>query len=139
MILTRDYDGVLKNVAKEYLISSLDYVDDLKSWAKKNNSQLSEPYQPMKLVKGNRHDLTMVIQSELSGEILGDLIKALGVRWALKDTVSNLEKMLNSIKKRLVYYFLKEYARTVEGVSGDELREDEWAIGEMQKLGFFQE
>jgi hypothetical protein len=43
---------------------------------------------------------------------------------------------LNSIK---AYCFLKEYARSLKDVSGDELLEDGWTIKAMDKLGFFRE
>jgi hypothetical protein len=66
-------------------------------------------------------------------------MKGLGVRWALKDTATDPENVLDSTKKKLAFCFLKEYSRTVEGIGRDEMLEDEWAIKEMGKLGFFLE
>ena len=138
MILTKDYESVLRNLGTEYFIQNLQFVPDLLSWGKKQNIDLSEPHQLMKLVPAGT-ELTMVIQSEIPDDMLESIITNLSVRWSLKDNVNDLSKTLNSIKKRIIFAFLKEYARTVKNVGGDELIEDEWAIQAIEKLGFFRE
>lgn len=138
MIRIRDYDDMLRKVTKEFLVFTIHYVQDLGSWAKEKGVDLSEPAQPMKLTAA-QDKLMLFVQEDIGEKTLDNVITALGVRWSLKDNVSDPAKLLNSVKKRLVYCFFKEYARTVDGAAGDDLLEDEWALREMEKLGFFNE
>ena len=138
MILTENYESLLRNLGIEYLIQNIRYVPDLASWARENNADLSEPGQLMKLVP-SYNELTMVIQSGIPEESLDNLITSLGVRWSLKDNSADIPKLLNSVKKRLVFSYLKEYARSRKDFAGDELHEDAWAIKAMDNLGFFRE
>jgi len=138
LVSLRDYEGVLKDLGKEYFIQNLQYVTDINAWAQDNNIRLSEPHQPMKLMADEGAGLIMVMQSDVTGEI-DDVITNLGVRWALKDTATNMDKKLNSVKKRIIYCFLKEYARSVKRIGDDELVQDEWVLSEMESLGYFKE
>jgi len=138
MILTEDYEGLLRNLGTEYFVQNIRFVPDLPSWARENNAGLNEPHQLMKLVPSD-NELTMVIQSEIPEETLDNLITGLGVRWSLKDNATDISKQLNSTKKRLAFSFLKEYARSRKDFDGDELHEDEWAMKAMDSLGFFRE
>lgn len=138
MILAEDYESLLRNLGIEYFIQHVRFVPDLVSWAKNHNADLNEPYQLMKLVPSD-NALTMVIQSEIPDEMLDDFITNLSVRWSLIDNVTDPSKKLNSVKKRLAFCFLKEYARSLKDVRGDELLEDGWTIKAMDKLGFFRE
>jgi len=138
MILAEDYESLLRNLGIEYFIQNILFVPDLASWAMENRAGLSEPGQLMKLVPSD-NELTMVIQSEIPEETLDNLITSLGVRWSLKDNVTDISKQLNSTKKRMVFYFLKEYARSRKDFAGDELHQDDWAIKAMDNLGFFLE
>jgi hypothetical protein len=138
MILAEDYESLLRNLGIEYFIQNILFVPDLASWAMENSAGLSEPGQLMKLVPSD-NELTMVIQSEIPDETLDNLIISLGVRWSLKDNVTDMSKQLNSTKKRMVFYFLKEYARSRKDFAGDELHEDDWAMRTMDNLGFFRE
>lgn len=138
VILAEDYESVLRKLGKEYFVQDLQFVPDLLSWSKNQNADLSEPHQLMKLVPtGNA--LSMVIQAEIPEDMLSSIITNLSVRWSLRDNVNDPSKTLNSIKKRMFFTFLKEYARTVRNVGGDELIEDDWTIQAMEKLGFFRE
>ena len=138
MILTEAYESILRNLGIEYFILNLRFVPDLASWARENNADLNEPKQLMKLVPSG-DELTMVIQSEIPEESLDNIITSLGVRWSLKDNAADISKQLNSTKKRLIFAFLKEYARSRKDFEGDELHEDDWAMKAMDNLGFFRE
>lgn len=138
MIYARDYDDVLRGLGSEFFVSAFSYVQNLASWAKEKGVDLSEPSQPMKLY-ARGETLTLLVQAEIPGEMLQDVVRALGVRWSLKDNVSDPSALLDSVKKMLVYCFLKEYARILNDLRGDDLLEDEWALREMEKLGFFRE
>jgi len=71
--------------------------------------------------------------------MLSDVIRNLGIRWSVKDNVTDMEKKLNSTGKRLAYCFLKEYARSLQKIEGGALAEDEWVLEEMEYLGYFDE
>lgn len=139
MIYTEDYDDILRKVGIEYFVHDLGYVSSLMSWAKENKADLKEPYQPMKLVTTPDNTLKMMIQSEIKEEALEGVITNLSIRWSLRNNIADQSAKLNSIKKRLVFCFLKECAGTVKNIGGDDLLEDEWAINSMEKLGLFNE
>ena len=137
MIFVDDFDDSLKSLGTEFFISDVQYVPNIAEWAKRKNISLSEPEQPMKLITDQDNRLTMVVQSDINDEVLEGIINGLSVRWTLRDVATDITKRLNSIEKRLVYCFLKEYARTKKDLAEDEVLEDEWAIIEMEKLGYF--
>lgn len=138
MIYAQDYDEVLRRTGREFFVSTLHYVRDLQAWSKQKGVDLSEPSQPMRLFTEGKN-LMLIVQSEIQESMLDDVVRGLSVRWSLKDNASDPAASLNGVKKRLAYCFLKEYARTVKGVAGDELMEDDWAIKEMEKMEFFRE
>lgn len=139
MILIKDYENLLKNLGIEYFIRDTQCVPDIMLWAKENDQDLSEPHYPMKLIASSGDGLTMVMQSEIDDEMLDDIIKNLSIRWSLRDNVTDIEKKLNSTKKRIVFCYLKERARTMKDVGGDDLVEDQWVFDEMDSLDFFKE
>jgi hypothetical protein len=138
MVRTEDYDDMFQNIAPHFFISAIYYVTDLASWSRQKGVGLSEPAQPMKLfTEGKR--LMMFLQSEIEDQVLDNLVRALSVRWTLRDNVMEPSSSLNSTKKRLAFCFLKEYARTLKEATGDETLQDQWTIREMERLGFFRE
>jgi len=137
MIFLDDFEDRLRSLCREFFIFDIKYVPDITSWASQKKISLHEPAQPMKLVTDEDNRLSMVVQSEISDEVLDGVINGLSVRWTVRDVVTDVAKRLNSIEKRLAYYFLKEYARSKKDLAGDDLLEDEWAVNEMEKLGLF--
>ena len=138
MISIRDYDEMLRKEAREFLVFNVHYVHDLASWTKQRDVGLSEPYQPLKLFPAD-NKLLLFVQEDVEEEALEKVVRALGVRWSLRDNLSDPVRRLNSVKKKIAYCFYKEYARSLEGVDGDELLEDDWSIREMERAGFFNE
>lgn len=137
MIFLEDFDDRLKSLGREYFVFEIQYVPDIPAWAGQNHQALNEPAQPMKLIKGKGDRLVMMVQEEISDKILDSIINALSVRWTLMDVAGDITKRLDTTEKKLVYYFLKEYARSKQDMAGDELLEDKWAIDQMEELGFF--
>jgi hypothetical protein len=138
MILAENYEDVLRSLGRDYFIQELQFVPNLAAWAEKQLVTLHEPYQLMKLVPSGAM-LTMVIQSEVPETMLDDLITGLGVRWSRINNLTDSEKKLNSVKKRLVFSFLKEYSRSLSELRDDELLQDDWTLKAMERLGFFRE
>ncbi len=139
MIYVKDYEDLLNRIGAGYFIHDINFVDDITSWARKNNRELGEPHHPMKLIPSDEDFLSMVIQSDIHEEVVDDVIKNLSIRWSVKDNATDMDRKLNSTKKRLIFCFLKERARTMKDVGGNELAEDEWVFDEMQLLGYFDE
>lgn len=139
MVAVTEFEKDLKKLGEDYFINELKQVSDITVWAEENSRTLSEPHLPMKLIADNGDTLSMVIQSEISEEMLSDVIRNLAVRWSVKDNATDIEKKLDTAKKRLAFCFLKEYVRTLNKVEGGELSEDEWVLEEMEYLGYFEE
>lgn len=139
MIDIREYKEVLYKLGGQYFVKDLSLVPDLASWARENDQDLSEPYIPMLLVANTDNSLSMVIQEQIRDEKLEGVIKNLSIRWALHDTVTDIDRKLSNTKKKLAFCFLKERARTMKDVGGDEQIEDQWVMDEMDSLGFFNE
>ena len=139
MIDITKYETALKDLGGQYFIKDIQFVPDLTAWAKEKRQDLTEPYNPMKLVTSTGIGLIMIAQKEIKEEMLNDVIKNLDVRWTLRNTNTDIDGKLNSVKKRLVYCYLKERARTMKDIGGDEQVEDQWAIDEMENLGYFEE
>ena len=137
MICIKDYEHDLQRLGSDYFISDIRYVPDIMEWAKENNENLGEPYNPMKLIVAQGNALTMVMQAEIPDEFIDNVIKNLSIRWSVQDNITNIDEKLNGTKKRLVFCFLKERARTMKDVEGNELVEDRWVFDEMETLGFF--
>jgi hypothetical protein len=139
MVDLRDYKTLLVNLGGQYFVKDIQFVPDLMTWVRENDQDLDEPYSPMKLSANPDNTLSMILQRKISDDMLNNVIKNLGIRWSLRDNVTDIDSKLNSIKKRLVYCYLKERARTMRDVGGDEQVEDQWVLDEMETLGFFKE
>jgi len=120
MIDVKKYEEDLINLGGQYFIRDIQYVPDLISWAKETERGLEEPYSAMKLIANPDNTLSMMLQREISDDMLNGVIRNLGVRWSLRDNVTNIENKLNSVKKRLVYCYLKERARSMKDVGGND-------------------
>lgn len=138
MICLKDYERDLRCVGSDYFISDLRYVPDIMEWSQKNGQDLGEPYHPMKLIVEAGNVLTMVLQAEVDEGVLDDVIKNLSIRWSVQDNRTNIDEKLNSTKKRLIFCFLKERARTMKEIGGNELIEDKWVFDEMENLGYLE-
>jgi hypothetical protein len=139
MVDLRDYEVLLVNLGGQYFVKDIQFVPDLMTWVRENDLDLDEPFSPMKLLANSDNTLSMILQREISDDMLNNVIKNLGIRWSLRDNVTDIDSKLNSIKKKLVYCYLKERARTMKDVGGDEQVEDQWVFDEMETLGFFKE
>lgn len=137
MLSLKKYKKDLEKLSLDYLIFNTKYVPDIMKWVAENNKELGEPHLPMKLVIESDDDLTMVLQSEVKEEMIDDVIKNFSIRWSVKDNATDMEKKLDTTRKRLAYCFLKEYARTLQKVDGGEISEDEWVLEELEYLGYF--
>jgi hypothetical protein len=139
MMDLRDYEVLLVNLGGQYFVKDIQFVPDLMTWVRENGLDLEEPYSPMKLLANSDNTLSMILQREINDDMLNNVIKNLGIRWSLRDNVTDIDSKLNSIKKKLVYCYLKERARTMKDIGGDEQVEDQWVFDEMETLGFFKE
>jgi hypothetical protein len=139
MISVREFENELKKLGDDYFVNEFHEVPDIASWAKEHEAELGEPHLPMKLVTHNGDSLSMVVQSHIDEKMLSDVVKNLAIRWSVRDNAVDMEKKLDSTRKRLAYCFLKEYARALQKIEGGELLEDEWVFEEMEYLGYFNE
>jgi len=139
MIRLTDHEELLKTLGREYFVTTVEFVPNLPDCCREVGAELGEPGQPMTVVAEESNSLKLIAQTEVAETQVDGVIKGLGVRWALKDTSTDVVSRLDSTRKRLGFCFLKDYSRTVPNVGGDEMREDAWAVTEMERLGFFRE
>lgn len=136
MVSLKKYKKDLEKLSLDYLIFNIKYVPDITKWAAVNNKALGEPHLPMKLIVESDDDLTMVIQSEVNEDMIADVINNFSIRWSVRDNATDIEKKLDTDRKRLAFCFLKEYARALDKVDGGEISEDEWVLEELEYLGY---
>ncbi len=136
MIDMRDYEQMLRGLGRQYFVFDLKYADE-SSALREAGSAVPGPYRTMKIVPEAGNKLTLFLPLELDEEVLNGVVNGLSVRWSVRDNVSDPAERLDTIAKRLAYCFLKTYAKTVSGVGGDDLIEDDWAIKAMERLNFF--
>ncbi|HAS54025.1 MAG: hypothetical protein A2X56_10975 [Nitrospirae bacterium GWC2_57_13] len=139
LLIRKDHSELLRKLTASYDVPNILFVDDFASWADQKRVQLGEPHQVMKIVHEPANGRVLVVQAEANEGLLNDVIKAIKIRWTLRDNIADTDRIFNSVKKQLAYCFLKECARSLDGVGGDELVEDEWVLEEMKKQGFFRE
>lgn len=140
MMVTRDYESVLKALLDEYCLFLVEpvYVESVHAWCKENGVEEPDKHKPLKLVVNEDKGCKLVINDHVQESVLKDRIKALSVRSALTNVAENKADMLDSEKKQLAYLFLSEYGSRLPE-NEDEILTDDWAFREMERLEFFKE
>jgi hypothetical protein len=79
----------------------------------------------------------VVIREDIPDRVLEERINALRIRSQTRNVAVDRGDLLNSERKKIAFLFLSEFAATLPDVAGDELAADDWALREMERLGFF--
>ena len=138
---TEEFKDVIEGLISEYCLFLVEtsYVEDVGQWCEENGFGVDDPRSPMRLLVSGTEGCKLVIMDDIPDDIVAERIKAMSVRDTLQSAAEDRGAMLDSDKKRLAYLFLSEYASTLPELVGDELLGDNWAFGEMERLGFFRE
>jgi hypothetical protein len=137
----REHEEHIKNLLQEYCLFLLEpvFVDNVAQWCKENGYDEPDKDKAIKMVVDEQRGCKLVIRELVPDEVIGDMLKAMGVRGALQNVAQDREAMLDSEKKKVAYIFLNEYASNMPEHEDDELLMDNWAFAEMERLGYFEE
>ncbi len=115
------------------------YVKNVSEWCKDKGIAEPDREKPVKLISKDGQGCKMLIREDVPDEVIEERINAMRIRGQLKNVAFDRADMLNSDHKKLAYLFLSEYALSLTDVGADELIADNWAFGEMEKLGYFKQ
>jgi len=135
------HEEVIKDLLKEYCLFLVEplFVDSVARWCRENGFDEPDSEKPLKLVVSEDKGCKLVMREEVPDKVISDRLKAMGVRDALQNIAEDRVSRLNSEKKQIAYLFLSEYGSHMPEHDDDELLIDNWAFGEMERLGYFNE
>jgi len=113
------------------------FVDDIAQWSRERGIPETDKERPLKLVMEDGPACKMLIREDVSEAVIDERIRAMDVRDQLENVARDRAGSLNSIHKKLAYLFLREYAVSLPEVGMDDILGDNWAFGEMERLGYF--
>jgi len=136
---TREYYELFRYLMGECCLApeSLLFVESVAGWCRGHTIPEPDAERPFKLVSDDNKVFRMLIKEDLSDEVIQQRINALGVRSQLENVAVDRAALLDTVKKRLAYLFLRELA--VRSDNDNERDADKWALEEMEKLGFFKQ
>ncbi|MDA8387159.1 MAG: hypothetical protein M0Z58_00680 [Nitrospiraceae bacterium] len=136
---TRQYYELFRFLMNEYRQpeENIEFVQDVSQWSEDHGISENDKQKPMKLIP-REQGCALAIKEFLPEDVLKQRLNALRMHGQMVSSVPyDWADMLGTPKKKLAYLFLHEYGETLSGLAGDPLRVDEWAMAEMERLGFF--
>jgi hypothetical protein len=112
------------------------FVENIADWCRERSIAEPDRERPLKLISKGESGCKMLIRENISDEAVRERINASRIRSQLQNAASDRVDMLDTDKKKLAYLFLSEYATSLPDLQ-DELLADNWAFGEMERLGYF--
>ena len=136
---TREYYELFRYLMGECCLApgSLLFVESVAVWCREHSIPEPDNEKPFKFVSDDNRVFRMLIKEDLSDEVIQQRINALGVRSQLENVAVDRAALLDTVKKRLAYLFLREL--TLRSDKDNEREADKWALEEMEKLGFFKQ
>lgn len=133
-IEARDHYALFRFLSDIYC-PNLEFVENIRTWCERHGIPENDREKPVKIL-GNA-SCTVLVKEEISRKSVEERINGLMMRSLEMESVPHdWSEFLDTIQRKLTFLFLKEYALNLPEISGDEFRSDEWAIGEMEKLGY---
>jgi len=136
---TREYYELFRYLMGECCLDpeSLLFVESVAGWCREHNIPEPDNEKPFRFVSDVNKVFRMLIKEVVPDEVIQQRINALGVRSQLGNVAADRADLLDTDKKRLAYLFLHEFAFRSD--KDNERDADEWALEEMEKLGFFKQ
>lgn len=137
---TKKYYELFRYLMRQYCLieEDIEFVEDIKKWSESHGFSEPDRQKPLKLVPLDASGCMMLVLEHIPEGVLQGRLNALRMRsQMIKSVTYDWADMLDTPQKILAYLFLHEYAKTLPQISDDELLADEWAIKEMQYLGYF--
>lgn len=137
---TREYYELFRYLMEQHCLfpENILFVENIAAWCRANGIPETDEERPMKLISKGETGCSMLIREFIPAETMQQRMNALGVRSQLKNVAIDIAGLLNTAKKKLAYLFLSEFATSLPDVH-DELQSDDWALNEMERLGFFKQ
>lgn len=137
---TREYYELLRYLMEQHCLfpENILFVEDIAAWCRTNGIPETDQERTMKLISKEGPGCSMLIREFIPMETINQRLKALAVRIQLKNVATDIAASLNTDKKKLAYLFLSEFATSLPDIQ-DELQADDWALNEMERLGFFKQ
>ena len=138
-MFARDHAELFRYLMEQYCLRQEDmlFVENIAVWCKEEGIPEPDPERPFRLVLNQPGGCLMLVRETIPDEVIAKRVNALSVRGQIKSVADDLSERLNSERKKLAFLFLVEYAASLPEIGGDELLADDWAFGEMERLGFF--
>lgn len=112
------------------------FVESIAEWCGQHGIQETDRERPFRIISKDGQGCKMLIRDDLPEEVIDERINAMRIRGQLLNVAADRADKLDSIRKKLAYLFLSEYARSLPEAN-DDLLADNWAFGEMERLGYF--
>lgn len=112
------------------------FVESVAEWCGQHGIPEPDRGRPFKIISKDGQGCKMLIREDLPEEVIDERINAMRIRGQLLNVATDRADKLDSIQKKLAYLFLSEYAGSLPEVN-DDLLADNWAFGEMERLGYF--
>ena len=136
---SRDYFELFRHLLEQLCLHQEDMqiVSDISDWCRAHDIPETDRERPFRFLSLGAGGCKMLVREEIPERVVEGRINALRMRDQLKSVAADRGDRLNSHHKKLAYLFLREYALSLPDIGGDELVADDWAFGEMEKLGLF--
>lgn len=139
-MLTDDFHSLFVYLMEQYCLppENMLFVENIGEWCREQGVEEPDADKPFRLVAREPGGCTMLIRRDLPDEVMRQRMNALSVRCQTRNVAFDATDRLNSARKKLAWLFLAEYASSLPELREDERLADDWAIKEMERLGFFQ-
>lgn len=111
------------------------YVDRIAAWCRENGLDEPDSDRPFRLIVDGRGGCRMLVAQEISEQVIDSRVKAAAIRDQVTNVAQQRSDRLSSVKEKLLFLFLNEFAHKMPGIP-DDLLADSWAFEEMQRLGY---
>jgi len=135
---SRDYYELFRYLMEQRCLRQEDllFVENIADWCRQQGIPEADTEKPFKLIAGDGQGCRMLIREDLPEEVIEERINAMRIRGQLMNIAVDRADRLDSVQKKLAWLFLSEYAQSLPEIN-DDLQADNWAFGEMERLGYF--
>jgi hypothetical protein len=133
---TRQYTALLESLMSSHCGGPVRFVRSVPEAVEQLGLREPDRQKPLKLLPADTSGCELLVEEDIPEDILESRINGLRMRsQMIKAVTRDWADMLDSPEKKLAYLFLSEYAHTRPEMANDEFKADEWAMGELERLG----
>ncbi len=113
-------------------------VENIADWCRQNGIPENDSDRPVRIVRNGKGYIVLV-REEIPDSIIEQRIRAAEIRDQVLDVAQDKGKVLSTLRTRLAFLFLNEFAHMVPENHGDDLLADSWTFDFMKKIGYLEE